>query len=266
MDIKALTTTATEVCIKIIIALIVLWVAFSIINKVGKSLEKTLGKSNKLDATVTHLISYVARIALKVLVILGLVNYLGINTAGIATIIASLGVGVGLAINGAIANFAGGLLLLVTRPLKVGDFVEVAGISGIIEEIRLVHTKIRTMDNRIIYVPNSTASSSTIVNYSEKDIRRVDQTFQISYDSDFNKARNILQELAEKNEAVLKDPAPFVFMSAQGASGIEVCTRLWCKSADYWGVYGYMTESVKAAFDEAGISIPYQQIDIHMKN
>ena len=266
MDIKALTTTATEVGIKIIIALVVLLIAFSIINKISHSLEKLLGKSGKLDKTITSALGYAARIALKVLVILGLVSYLGINTAGIATIIASLGVGVGMAVNGAVANFAGGLLLLVTRPFKVGDFVEVAGTSGIIEEIRLVHTKIRTMDNRTIYMPNSTASGSTVVNYSEKDVRRVDQTFHISYDSDYNKARDILLELAEKNETVLKDPAPAVFMSAQGASGIEICTRLWCKSADYWGVYGYMTESVKAAFDEAGITIPYQQIDIHMKN
>ena len=266
MDIKALTTTATEVGIKIIIALVVLWIAFSIINKAGKALEKTLGKSQKLEPTVTHLISYIARIALKVLVILGLVNYLGINTAGIATIIASLGVGVGLAINGAIANFAGGLLILVTRPFKVGDFVEVAGTIGTVEEIRLVHTKIRTLDNKMIYLPNGTASGATVVNYSEENTRRVDQTFHIAYESDADKAIEILKELAEKNDAVLKDPAPFVKISGALDSSIELTTRLWCKAADYWDVYFYMLEKAKPAFDAAGISIPYQQIDVHMKN
>ena len=266
MDIKALATTATEVGIKILIALVVLWIAFTIINKAGRSLEKALGKSGKLDATICHLISYIARIALKVLVILGLINYLGINTAGIATIIASLGVGVGLAINGAIANFAGGLLILVTRPFKVGDFVDIGGTVGTVEEIRLVHTKVATLDNKVVYVPNGAASGATVVNFSEKDTRRVDQTFHIAYDSDANKAIEILKALAEKNDAVLKDPAPFVKISGALDSSIELTTRLWCKAADYWDVYFYMLENAKPAFDAAGISIPYQQIDVHMKN
>ncbi len=266
MDIKALTTTATEVGIKIIIALIVMLIAFSIINKISHSLEKLAGKSGKLDKTITSTLGYVARIAMKVLVLLGLVSYLGINTAGIATIIASLGVGVGMAVNGAVANFAGGLLILVTRPFKVGDFVEVAGTTGTVQEIRLVHTKIVTLDNKVVYVPNGAASGATVVNYSEKDTRRVDQVFHISYDSDANKAIEILQALAAKNDAVLKDPAPFVRISGAGDSSIEITTRLWCKGADYWDVYFYMLENAKPAFDAGGISIPYPQIDVHMKS
>ncbi|MBQ3661548.1 MAG: mechanosensitive ion channel [Firmicutes bacterium] len=266
MDIKALATTATEVGIKIIIALIVMLIAFAIINKIGNSLEKLVAKSGKLDKTIASTLSYVARIALKVLVLLGLISYLGINTAGIATIIASLGVGVGMAVNGAVANFAGGLLILVTRPFKVGDFVEMAGTMGTVLDIRLVHTKIATLDNKVVYVPNGTASGATVVNYSEKDTRRVDQTFHISYESDANKAIEILKALAERNGAVLKDPAPFVKISGALDSSIEITTRLWVKAADYWDVYFYMLENAKPAFDAAGISIPYPQVDVHMKN
>lgn len=266
MDIEALATTAAEVGIKILIALAVLWAAFAIISKLGKSLEKMLEKSGRIEPTVTHLISHIARIALKALVLLGLINYLGINTAGIATIIASLGVGVGLAINGAIANFAGGILILVTRPFRVGDFVDVAGTAGVVEEIRLVHTKIHTMDNKVVYMPNGTASGATIINFSEKEIRRVDQTFNIAYESDYAKAKELLLDIARRNPAVLTDPEPFVRMSAHGTSGIEVTTRLWCKASDYWDVYFNMMETTKAAFDAANISIPYQQIDVHMKN
>ena len=266
MDIQALATTATEVGIKVIIALVVLLIAFGIINKISKSLEKLIAKSGKLDQTITKTLAYVAAIALKVLVILGLIGYLGINTAGIATIIASLGVGVGMAMNGAIANFAGGLLILVTRPFKVGDFIDVGGTVGTVEEIRLVHTKIATLDNKVVYVPNGAASGATVVNYSEKDTRRVDQVFHIAYDSDAQKALEILLGLAERNPAVLKDPAPFAKISGALDSSIELTTRLWCKGADYWDVYFYMLENAKPAFDAAGISIPYQQIDVHMKN
>ena len=266
MDIQAWTTTVVETGIKIIIALIILVIAFKIINKLSASMEKIFGKSGRLDKTITTTLGYVIRILLKGLVIMGLVNYLGINTSGIATIIASLGVGVGMAINGAIANFSGGLLILLTRPFRVGDFVDVGGTLGTIQEIRLVHTKLLTLDNKVIYLPNSTASNATIVNFSEKDVRRVDQVFQIAYENDYAQAQALLTEIAKRNPAVLADPAPFVRMSAQGASGIDITTRLWCKAADYWDVYFYMLETVKAEFDAAGISIPYQQIDVHMKN
>ena len=140
------------------------------------------------------------------------------------------------------------------------------GTVGTVEEIRLVHTKIATLDNKVVYVPNGTASGATVVNYSEKETRRVDQVFHISYESDANKALELLLQLADRNPAVLKDPAPFAKISGAGDSSIELTTRLWCKGADYWDVYFYMLENAKPAFDAAGISIPYQQIDVHMKN
>ena len=266
MDYKGLVDNIANLGIKIVIALVVMWICFRIIERIGKSLDKIFEKNEKLDKTVCTTLNYVIRTTLKVLVILALVGYLGINTAGIATIIASLGVGVGMAINGAIANFAGGVVVLVTRPYKVGDFVEVAGTVGTVQEIRLVHTLISTLDNKVVYIPNGTASGATVVNYSEKEIRRVDQAWNISYESDFEKAKGILLDVAEKNPAILKDPAPFARVTAQGSSGIEVTTRLWCKGADYWDVFFYMNEKVKEAFDANGISIPYPQMDVHMKN
>ena len=265
-DIKALTATATEVGIKILIALVILAIAFKIINSVVKKFEKLLGKSGKLDKTITSALAHAAQVALKVLVVLGLVGYLGINTAGIATIIASLGVGVGMAANGAISNFAGGLLILVTRPFRVGDFVDVGGTTGTVEEIKLVHTKIATLDNKTVYIPNGTASGATVINFSEKETRRVDQVFNISFDSDANKAIEILMQLAKNNKLVLESPEPFVRVSGTNTSGIEITTRLWCKSSDYWDVFFYMLANAKPAFDAAGITIPYQQLEVHMKH
>ena len=265
MTVEKFLESASSLGIKILIAIVVLLVAFAVINKISSGLEKLAGKSGRLDKTITHTLGYVASIALKVLVVLGLIGYLGINTAGIATIIASLGVGVGMAVNGAVANFAGGLIILVTRPFKVDDFVEVAGTIGTVEAIRLVHTKIRTLDNKVVYVPNGTASGATVINYSEKDLRRVDQVYNVAYEADFEKAKSIIEGLIADHPKALADPAPFVRVSGHADHSIEITVRVWCKSADYWDVHFDLMEQVKKAFDAAGISIPYPQMDVHMK-
>lgn len=252
--------------IKIVIALIILIVSFKLINKIARAIEKKNDKTQKLDKTITRTIVYAVKTVAKCLIVVCLIAYLGIDTSGLTALIASFGVCVGLAVNGALSNLAGGILILVTRPFKVDDYIEVAGNAGTVEEIRIVTTKIVTIDNKVVYIPNSVASSSTVINYSEKELRRVDQTFNIDYGCDYVKAEEVIKNVMAACDKTLTDPAPMVRIVSHGPSGVELVSRVWCKSADYWDVYFYMLESVKTAFEENGIKIPYQQIDVHVKN
>ena len=199
------------------------------------------------------------------MVLVALIGFLGIDTSAITALIASLGVCIGLAVNGAVANIAGGVLIIVTRPFKIDDFIDAQGVSGTVEAIHLTNTKVRTGDNKTVYIPNGPLSNGNIINYSEKNIRRVDLTFSIGYSADFNKAKAIITDICSAHELVLKDPTPTVRMSAHSASSIDIVTRVWVNSDDYWTVNFDMLETVKAAFDKEGIEIPFNQLDVHLK-
>lgn len=261
-----LTTTG----IKVVISIVIMIVSFSIINWLGKKIAKHADKkvesNKKIDKTIYRTLSYVAKVGLKVLVVIALIGYVGIDTSAITALIASLGVGIGLAINGTLSNLAGGILILITRPFKDDDYIDACGYSGTVEDIRICHTKLRTTDNKVIYLPNGKLSTSEIVNYSEKDLRRVDLTFSISYSDDFDKAKKVIEEVWNQNELILKDPAPSVRVSAQSASSIDLTAKVWCKNEDYWTVNFDMLEQVKTAFDQNGIQIPFNQLDVHIKN
>ena len=260
---------ATTTGIKIVIAIVLLIVSFAIINRIAKGIasrEKKLEATGKVDKTLYRTLSYVLKIVLKLLVVIALIGYLGLDTSGISALVASLGVGVGLAVNGALSNFAGGVLLLVTRPFKVDDYIESCGYSGTVEDIFICNTKIRTPDNKVVYLPNGKLSTSEVVNYSGKDLRRVDLSLSIAYSDDFAKARQIILDVAAKDELILKDPDCLVRMNSHGDSAIVIAAKFWCKNADYWTVYFNMTENVKKAFDENGIEIPFNQLDVHVKN
>ena len=252
--------------IKIVIAILILIVSFIIINFVAKRIRKKIEKSGKLDTTIGRVLVNAGKILAKCIVVICLVGYLGINTSALSALIASAGVCIGLAVNGALGNIAGGVLLLVTRPFKVDDFVEVAGHTGTVEDIRLCNTKIRTLDNKVVYIPNGTASTSSVTNYSEKDLRRVDIEFAISYDSDVEKAKALIAEVAAANEKVLTDPEPFVRVLSYDSNSVKLVSRSWVNSADYWDVFFYLTETVRKSFDENGIKIPFNQVDVHIKN
>ena len=251
--------------VKIVIALIALWIVFRIINFISKRIGRKLEASGKLDKTLARTFVSAGRVILKILAVLGVVGYLGFDTSGIAALIASLGVAIGLAVNGALANVAGGVLILVTRPFKVDDFIEVAGYTGTVEEINLCSTKLVTSDNRVVYVPNGTASTGNIVNYSEKEIRRVDHTFAIAYGSDFEQAKQILLEIMARNEKVLDDPAPMVRVCTQSGGTVELTCRAWCENAEYWNVFFDLLESAKTGLEAAGIAMPHQQVDVHIQ-
>lgn len=257
---------ATNTGVKIIIALVILFIAFKIINFVGKKFTKKFQDNPKYDKTLTKTFIYVGKVVLKILVVICLIGYLGIETSGISALIASVGVAAGLAINGTLANLAGGVMILVTRPFRVDDFIEAQGEQGVVEEIKICYTKIHTMDNRTIYLPNSALSTGTIINYSEKDLRRVDLEFSVA-GNDPTQVRDILLDVCAKEEKVLGDPEPFARITDYGAgNGVKVTLRAWCKGADYWDAYFNLLDDVRGAFEENKIVIPFQQMDVHIKN
>ena len=256
---------ATNTGLKLLIALVLMFVSFKIINWVSKRIMKN-GEKKNLDKTLLKTISYLVKIGGKVIVTVCLVSYVGIDTSAITALIASLGVCIGLAVNGAVSNIAGGVLILVTRPFKVDDFIEAQGVSGTVTDIHMVNTTVVTGDNRVVHIPNGVLATGNIINYSEKELRRVDFNFSIAYDADFNKARSIVEDILKSHELVLDDPAPFVRMSKHAASSIDIVARAWVKSGDYWTVNFDVLENVKAEFDKNHIEIPFEQIDVHVKN
>ena len=250
--------------IRLLIALILLLITFKIINKIGRKIEKK-GDNGKFDKTLSKTFAYIFKLGMKILVTICLVGFVGIDTSGLTALVASVGVCVGLALNGALSNLAGGVLIIITRPFKVDDFIEAQGVSGTVEDIHITCTRVRTPDNKVVYIPNGALSSGTIVNYNEKETRRVDFTFSIAYSNDFEKAKNIVMGICENHELALKDPAPMVRVSEHGASSINLTARVWVKSEDYWTVHFDVIEAVKTAFDKEGIEIPFNQLDVHVR-
>lgn len=256
---------ATTAGIKVVIAFVILIISFSVIGSVCTRLQKVLEKQDKLDTTLIRALSNVTKIGLKILVIACLVGYLGIETSGISAVIASLGVCFGLAVNGTLSNLAGGAMLLLTRPFSVGDYIEAQGISGTVKDINICHTIVTTVDNKVIYLPNSSLSTGTIVNYSEAENRRVDLEFSVA-GNDPVLVRKTLLELCEKEPLILSDPAPFARITDYGAgNGMKMQLRAWCKSGDYWDVYLNLLDAAQAAFEEKNIVVPFNQLDVHMK-
>ncbi len=263
--IDTLVAWAMNTGMKLLISAVVLFVSFKLINMIGKKIMKN-GEAKNADRTILKTLVYAGKLAAKCLVAVCLVSYLGIDTSGITALIASLGVCVGLAVNGALSNLAGGVLILLTRPFKVDDFIEAQGVSGVVSDIHITYTNVVTGDNKVVHVPNGALANGTIINYSEKDTRRVDIDFAIAYSADFDKAKKIVMAILEAHELVLNDPAPFVRVGAHGPSALQIKARAWTKSADYWDVYFDVIEDVKLAFDKTGIEIPFDQLDVHIKN
>lgn len=255
----------THTGIKILVALILMFVSFKLINWLGKRIIKG-SKKRDLDKTITKTLAYTVKIALKCLVIICLIGYLGINTSGLTALVTSLGVCFGLAVNGALANLAGGVLIIVTRPFKLDDVIEAQGVVGTVTDIQLTRTRIVTGDNKVIYLPNGNLANDVIINYSENSTRRVDFKFSISYNADSKKAMEIIRHHIEHHLLVLEKPDVMVRVSAHTASSIEITARGWANSGDYWTVYYDVLENVRADFDKEGIEIPFEQIDVHIKN
>lgn len=251
--------------LRIVLGLVVLFVLFKIINLICSKITKTLNKKH-VDKTISTVALATSRKALKILVFVGFLGYIGIETTSIAAAIVSVGVAIGAALQGSLSNIAGGVVILLTRPFKIGDYIVIVSNNeeGTVENIELFYTYITTNDNRVIIVPNAVASNNTVINYSIKENRRVDLVFQISYENDFEKAKQIILECAKATGYLLDNPAPFIGVTAHNASSVDIAAKLWVKNASYWDMRYAMLESVKKAFDQNGISIPYQQIDVHI--
>ena len=254
--------------LKIIISLIVLAISFRVINLISRKIEGRFKANAKHDKTIVKVLGYIGKVGAKILVVIGVVGYLGIDTSGLTALITSLGVCAGLAVNGALSNLAGGVIIIFTRPFKIDDYIEVEStdVAGTVEDIQIVCTKLRTPDNKVIYVPNGTLSNSNIINYSEKDTRRLDFDFAISYETDFEKAREIVSKICSSHSLVLTDPAPMVRILDYGDSGVKITARVWVNNSDYWTVKFDILESIKKGLDENKISIPYNQLDVHIKS
>lgn len=247
----------------IILAIIVLIVGMILTKLAVKLLAKGLSKT-KLELTVTKFTTQMSKIVLYVLLITIVLSILGIPATSIITVIGTAGVAIGLALQNSLSNVAGGFLLMITKPFKVGDYIITNGVEGTVSAISILHTQLNSATNQAIFVPNGLAINATIVNNNGNDTRRVDFLFSISYNDDFDKARSLIMELIEQHPLVLKIPAPMVRMKEHGDSAIVIVARAWCATADYWDVYFDLMEQVRSSFIANEIEIPFNQIDIHM--
>ena len=254
---------ATDWGLKIIFALLIFiigkWVAKFLKNLVKKGMER-----GKVDPVLIGFLSNIVYYLLMIAVIITAIQKLGVQTTSFVAVLGAAGLAVGLALQGSLANFASGVLIILFRPFKIGDFVEAGGVTGVIDEIGILVTNMHTPDNKGIIVPNSQIMGGHIVNFNAHDIRRVDMVFGIGYGDDIDKARNIIADILDKDERVLKDPAPQIAVAELGDSSVNFFVRPWCKSADFWGVNLDTHETVKKRFDAEGVSIPFPQRDVHI--
>jgi len=249
---------------KLLGALVILIVGLKLVKYVKKWI-KTTEKLEKLDTGVRSFLSSFASISLYIVLFITVAMTLGIPTTSFITALASCGVAIGLALQGTLSNFAGGLMILLFKPFKVGDYIEASGESGTVDSITVVYTILRTPDNKMITIPNGTLTNSVIENYSAHDTRRVDMVFTASYDCDVDKVKEILMNAARYHERVLKDPEPFVRMTEHGENALKYTVRVWCKNEDYWDVKFDITERIRKDFAENEIVIPFPQLEIHQR-
>lgn len=258
-----LSQIGTTVGLKLLYAVLILVVGLKLVKVLVKALDKSKGFL-KIDVTVRSFLKSFISIALKIIVFITAAMTIGIPGSTFITMVASAGVAIGLALQGSLSNLAGGIMLLLFKPFKVGDFIENGTYSGVVESISIFYTVIVTGDNKTVTLPNGALTNSTVVNFNGKSDRRVDLTFSVSYDSDIDKVKEILLAECDKIPEIRKDPAPFTRLSAHNQSSLDFVLRVWASSSDYWKVYFDLTENVKKAFDKNNIEIPYPHMDINI--
>lgn len=267
MDISNLTATIysllTVYGLKVVAAIAIFiigrWVAKAVRNLISRLMTKS-----EVDETLNKFVTGLSYVALLAFVIVAALNQLGIQTTSFIAILGAAGLAVGLALQGSLSNFAAGVLMIIFRPITVGDYIEGAGVAGTVEEIQIFTTTLATPDNKTIFIPNAKLMGDNIVNYTAKGTRRVDFTFGIGYGDDIDKARQVIRQIIAADERFLKEPAPAVLVSELADSSVNFAVRAWSSADDYWKVYFDTLEKVKKQFDAEGISIPYPQQDVHM--
>ena len=230
---------------------------------ISQLLSKAVLASTK-DEMLQSFVRSISYFLLLLIVVIASLSQLGINTSSLVALIGAAGLAIGLSLQNSLQNFAAGVMLLIFKPFKKGDFIETSGISGTVTQMGLVVLELRTGDNKTVLVPNSNVFSSTITNYSANETRRVDFIFDISYDDDIAQAKEIIREILEKDDRVLKEPKPVIAVSTLASSSVQIIARPWVNTPNYHTVYWQVTENVKIAFDKAGISIPFNQLDVNL--
>ena len=249
----------TKVFLAIAIFVVGKWLA----KGISQLLSKAVLASTK-DEMLQSFVRSISYFLLLLIVVIASLSQLGINTSSLVALIGAAGLAIGLSLQNSLQNFAAGVMLLIFKPFKKGDFIETSGISGTVTQMGLVVLELRTGDNKTVLVPNSNVFSSTITNYSANETRRVDFIFDISYDDDIAQAKEIIREILEKDDRVLKEPKPVIAVSTLASSSVQIIARPWVNTPNYYAVYWQVTENVKIAFDKAGISIPFNQLDVNL--
>lgn len=253
----------TEYGLQVLLALAIFVIGKWIAGLVRKGARRGMEKAH-VDPVLVGFLSNLLFYVLMVAVLISAIGQVGIETTSFVAVLGAAGLAVGFALQGSLANFAAGVLVILFRPFKVGDFINAGGVAGIVEEIGILFTQMRTPDNKRIILPNAQIMGRDITNFSVNPTRRVDMIFGVSYSDDIDKVKGILRELVEGDERVLKDPAPMIVLTELGDSSVDFAVRPWVNAADYWGFYFDMHERVKKRFDQEGISIPFPQRDVHL--
>jgi len=256
-------TQGVDLAINVAIAIAIFYVGKLVVSLIVRGMRKVM-RRQEVDQTLETFVCNLVRIILMAVVIIAAIGQIGIQTTSFIAIFGAAGLDVGLALQGSLSNFAAGVLIVLFRPYKVGDFVEAAGIAGVVEQVQILTTILKTGDNKQIIVPNGQIMDSIITNYSANDKRRVDMVVGVSYDDDLDKVRSTIEELVAADERILAEPACTIAVSALADSSVNFVVRPWVNTADYWGVMFDLTEAIKKRFDKEGISFPFPQQDVHL--
>ena len=248
---------------QVLLAIVTLVIGWWIIGRLTAAIHVLMEKRN-IDRTLHGFIGALVGIGLKVILLVSVAGMIGVETTSFIALIGAAGLAVGLALQGSLANFAGGMLILIVRPIRAGEHIEAQGVGGTVDSIQIFNTILKTPDNKTIIIPNGSLSNGNIINYSRQPTRRVDLNIGIDYGDDVKKARSILLELADADERVFKDPEAVVWLVSLGDNSVNLSLRMWTKTDDYWGVYWGIQELAKERFDEAGITIPFPQRTVHV--
>lgn len=262
---NALVDLCVSVGSKLLLAGIIIGVGLGITKALVKFLRKSK-MASRMDRTVASFFFNFVSIVLKVIVFISAIGVLGVPMASVITVLATAGAAVGLAMQGSLSNLAGGLMLLIFKPFRVEDYIESQGVSGTVEEISIMYTVLCTPDNKTVTLPNGTLMNSTVVNYSKKDMRRVDIAVNVAVDSDIDRVRDLLTSIAAAHPMVAQEPAMAVAYTGRTENGLAFAVRVWTKKEDYWTVNFDLNEAIKKAFDKTGIQVPFSQMEVHVRN
>ena len=249
--------------LKLIAAVLVFFVGKWLARKISNLLKRGMQRA-ETDPTLIGFVGNITYFGLLTMVVIAAVGQLGVQTTSFIAVLGAAGLAIGLALQGSLANFAAGVLMIIFRPFKAGDYIEAAGTAGSVEEVQLFTTTLKTPDNKIVIIPNAQVTAGTITNYSARDTRRLDMVFGVGYGDDLDKVKRVIWEVLNEESRLLKDPEPVVAVVNLGESSVDFAVRPWVKSADYWGVFFDLQEKMKKRFDQEGISIPFPQRDLHV--